>query len=202
MTKQTKHQSAISIVKQSAGLFIDVWFGYTSFSIPVPDGVGKRRILGVVRRALVNAIRTLIYSCGHGTICWLDEGFENTNQRIRFTAHSQRFLLRGVELPDADLKTLPFIAHLYRDGRFRETLRLRTDASSMNISTLERIACEVYNNLRDPEKDDEWDIYLRGAIEKRLMEEAKAKNHPKDGNDAGKIRVNIVFGEAVVDIAE
>lgn len=112
----------------------------------------------IVKYALLNLIADIMKSNATASFTWLDEGYENDNQRIHFTYGGIRCILDGVGcpvtlddgLPDGTIKLKYTMLHN------EKTYESLFSLSDIHINTLEKIACEVYDTLRR-EDDDEYD---------------------------------------------
>ena len=107
----------------------------------------------IIKIALLNLIADIMKSNATASFTWLDEGYENDKQRIHFTYCGIEQMVVGMWCPDVEngLITLKTKNGL---GQVAITANIK----DIRIQTLEKIACEVYDTLRDPEKDDEYDI--------------------------------------------
>ena len=89
--------------------------------------------------------------------CWLDEGFENNKDRIHFTSEGHKCMLVGVGCPDEN-NDIPLIVETEWEGKKNQRVDVTLNMSKIHIDTLEKIACEVYNTLWNPEVDEDWEI--------------------------------------------
>lgn len=128
----------------------------------------------IVKCALLNLIADIMKSNATASFTWLDEGHENDNQRIHFFSDGIRCILDGVGCPvTLGNGLLDGIIRLkYTMLHNKKTYESLFSLSDIRINTLEKIACEVYNTLRNPEKDDEYDIvrdeYVSGFLDTYL----------------------------------
>ena len=106
----------------------------------------------VIKCAFLDIIQYIMKENATASFIWLDEGYENDKQRISFSCNGQQYRIEGVGCPNDDYDSLPLTVST--DGR---TETITFTIGDIKISTLEKIACEVYNTLWDPEKDEEWD---------------------------------------------
>ena len=114
----------------------------------------------IIKYAYLLIISEIIESNNKGKPCWLDEGYENEAQRIHFTSEGHRCILAGVKCPpkeDGNLTGyLPLIVETKWENNDNQKVEVTLPISKIHIATLRKITCEVYDNLRDPEKDPDW----------------------------------------------
>lgn len=118
----------------------------------------------VVKTALLSIIQDIMFKNATANFCWLDEGYESDEDMIRFTSGGHKCLLLGVGCPDETLSTLPLTVMTDWEGEPNQTVDVTLNLSEIRINTLERIACEVYNTLWDPEEDEEWDFIREDVV--------------------------------------
>lgn len=103
---------------------------------------------------------------------WLDEGYENDNQRIHFSSGGHKCMLEGVGRPNPELGVIDLTVRTDFEGEKDQRVDVPLFLSDIHINTVEKIACEVYDMLRDPEKDDEYDMvrdyYVSGYLDTYL----------------------------------
>lgn len=111
----------------------------------------------IVKFAYLNIIADIMKTNATAKFCWLDEGYESNSQRIHFTSRGHRCMLVGVGCPDLDNATLPLTVHTLWKGS-PQKVDVTLNISQIHIDTLEKIACEVYNTLWNPEVDEDWEV--------------------------------------------
>lgn len=119
----------------------------------------------IVKYALLNLIADIMKSNATASFTWLDEGYENDNQRIHFSSDGHKCMLVGVGCPDVEKGIIPLKVRTEWEGEKGVLVDVNLEMQFLHIKTLEKIACEVYDTLRDPEKDDEYDIVKGDYIE-------------------------------------
>ena len=118
----------------------------------------------IVKCALLSIIQDIMISSGVAKFVWLDEGFENDNQRIHFSSAGHKCMLVGVGAPMMSDTVLPLKVVTDWEGQPDQNVDVNLNISDIHIKTLEKIACEVYNTLRDPEVDDEWCLHRKEVV--------------------------------------
>ena len=113
-----------------------------------------------VKYALLNAISDIMKdrAVAHA---WIDEGYESEKDMIHFTSGGHKCILLGVACPDIDAGTIELEVLTDWDGEKDQQVTVNLNASDIHINTLDKIACEVYNRLWDPEEDEEWDEFRK-----------------------------------------
>ena len=119
----------------------------------------------IVKYALLNLIADIMKSNATASFTWLDEGYENDNQRIHFSSDRHKCMLVGVGCPNVEKGIIPLKVKTEWEGEKDVLVDVNLEMQFLHIKTLEKIACEVYNTLWDPEKDDEYDIVKGDYIE-------------------------------------
>ena len=123
----------------------------------------------IVKYALLTLIADIMKSNATAHFVWLDEGYENDNQRIHFSSDGTKYMLEGVGCPDLEDGS---IVLKITSTTTKQSDKVLFFLPKLHINTLEKIACEVYDTLRDPEKDDEYDIvrddYVSGYLDTYL----------------------------------
>ena len=126
----------------------------------------------IVKYALLTLIADIMKSNATASFTWLDEGYENDNQRIHFSSDGHKCMLEGVGCPNLEKGVIPLKVRTVWDGEPDVLVDVNLEMQFLHINTLEKIACEVYNTLWDPEKDDEYDIvrddYVSGYLDTYL----------------------------------
>ena len=112
----------------------------------------------IIKVALLNLIADIMKSNATASFTWLDEGYENDNQRIHFTSDGHKCMLEGVGCPNVEKGIIPLKVRTEWEGEKDVLVDVDLEMQFLHINTLEKIACEVYDTLRNPEKDDEYDI--------------------------------------------
>ena len=111
----------------------------------------------IVKQALLSIIQDIMFKRAVAQFAWLDEGYESEADMVHFTSGGHKCILLGVGCPDEDLTTLPLTVLTDWEGKKDVRVDVTLNISDIRINTLERIACEVYDTLRDDEEDEEWD---------------------------------------------
>lgn len=119
----------------------------------------------IVKFALLNLIADIMKSNATASFTWLDEGYENDNQRIHFSSDGHKCMLTGVGCPDVGKGIIPLKVNTEWEGEKDVLVDVNLEMQFLHIKTLEKIACEVYNTLWDPEKDDDYDIVKSDYIQ-------------------------------------
>lgn len=126
----------------------------------------------IVKYALLTLIADIMKSNATAHFCWLDEGFESVKDMIHFSSHGHKCILLGVGCPSPELGVIDLTVLTDFEDVKNERVDVPLFMSDLHINTLEKIACEVYNTLWDPEKDDEYDIvrddYVSGYLDTYL----------------------------------
>lgn len=125
----------------------------------------------IVKFALLTLI-TDIMTQTKTQFVWLDEGYENDNQRIHFSSSGHKCMLEGVGRPNPELGVIDLTVRTDFEGEKDQRVDVPLFLSDIHINTVEKIACEVYNALWNPEKDDEYDMvrdyYVSGYLDTYL----------------------------------
>ena len=126
----------------------------------------------IVKYALLTLIADIMKSNATASFTWLDEGYENDNQRIHFSSDGHKCMLEGVGCPNLEKGVIPLKVRTEWDGEPDALVDVSLEMQFLHINTLEKIACEVYNTLWDPEKDDDYDMvrddYVSGFLDTYL----------------------------------
>ena len=126
----------------------------------------------IVKYALLTLIADIMKSNATAHFVWLDEGYENDDQRIHFSSDGHKCMLEGVGCPDVEKGVFPLKVRTEWDGEKDVLVDVNLEMQFLHINTLEKIACEVYNTLWNPEKDDEYDMvrddYVSGYLDTYL----------------------------------
>ncbi len=124
-------------------------------NIKVPKRIGN----GLVRIAYLRLIYDSIKKNAFSGLSHIElDGYENDNDRVKFTYGGRKCTLFGVWLPDlsniAEVPaTLPVTVHATLDdhaGLFDITI----DVRDFRFKTLDRIAYEVYDYCKSSDDDD------------------------------------------------
>lgn len=125
----------------------------------------------IVKYALLTLI-TDIMTQTKTQFVWLDEGYENDNQRIHFSSGGHKCMLEGVGRPNPELGVIDLTVRTDFEGEKDQRVDVPLFLSDIHINTVEKIACEVYNAIWNPEKDDDYDIvrdeYVSGFLDTYL----------------------------------
>lgn len=117
----------------------------------------------IIKNAYLFAIRHIMTRNATARFVWVDEGFSSVKDMLHFTSKGHKCILKGVGSPDLIAGTLPLTVYTEFEGEMRN-VDVTLNISDIHIKTLEKIACEVYDTLWDPEQDDDWDIYAGKLI--------------------------------------
>ena len=118
----------------------------------------------IVKFAYLNIIADIMKTNATAKFVWLDEGFENNSQRVHFNSGGHKCILAGVGCPNLEDATIPLTVETEWEGKPNQRVDVTLNISDIHINSLEKIACEVYNTLWNPEKDDEWEDVERDCI--------------------------------------
>ena len=132
----------------------------------------------IVKMALLDIIADIIRNNAKTQFVWLDKGYENDNQRIRFSSDRHKCMLEGVGCPDIEKGIIPLKVRTEWKGEKNVSVDVNLEMQFLHIKTLEKIACEVYNTLRAPEKDDEYD-FVRQEYVANWLDTEFYPNHPE-----------------------
>ena len=116
----------------------------------------------IVKYAFLDIIENIMKSNAVASFTWLNEGYENDNQRIQFKLNGCKYRLEGVGCPNTELGIIKLKVTRIDD---KKVFDWTFDIGGIRIKTLEKIACEVYNTLWNPEEDEEWDDIRNNTIE-------------------------------------
>lgn len=137
----------------------------------------------IVKYALLTLIADTMKSNATASFTWLDEGYENDNQRIHFNSDGHKCMLEGVGCPDIEKGIIPLKVRTEWEGEKDALVDVNLEMQFLHINTLEKIACEVYDTLRDPEEDDEYDIvkdyYIGSFLDEYLYKTMKQVREAK-----------------------
>jgi len=116
------------------------------------------------------AVLDLIADCvrrNHRRV-YTDEGYENKSQMVHFIHNGNHCILRGVDAPNVEKGTLNLLVEVTKSTKppfvkSKMLYSVELFAEHFRCATLERIACEVYDNVRNA-FDDEFDIALKDKV--------------------------------------
>lgn len=111
-----------------------------------------------------------------------DEGYEQESDMIHFSSDGHKCILLGVGCPKVEEGIIPL--KVLSDG---EVWDVNLEMQFLHIKTLEKIACEVYTLLYDPEQDPDWedirDDYVTGFLDTYFYPEMKGYREAKQHRD-------------------
>ena len=117
----------------------------------------------IVKYALLELIADIMKAGAVASFTWLDEGYENDNQRIHFTSDGHKCMLVGVGCPDVVNGIIPLKVRTEWEGEKDVLVDVNLEMQFLHINTLEKIACEVYDTLR-LEDEDEYENVRREYV--------------------------------------
>ena len=134
-------------------------------NIRIPKRVGNT----IVRHAYIELIEESVRKITrYSGLSHIDlDGYENDNDRVRFTYGGKRCVLYGVWIPSLDNDMLPLSVFATNDG---VTARwdIVTLAKDFRFKTLDRIAYEVYDYCKredDPDYEDAIREKIAGGMD-------------------------------------
>lgn len=142
----------------------------------------------ITKFALLNLIADIMHEKAVAVV-HTDEGYENEKQRIHFKVDGIRYVLDGVQCPDVEKGTITLNITSSLTGAFDKPLCYEAVFSlgEIRISTLEKIANEVYDLLWIPELNDDYDMvredYINGFLDTYFYPEMKRYREAKQHRD-------------------
>lgn len=118
----------------------------------------------VVKCAYLSIIADIMKSNATAKFCWMDEGFDKVSDMLHFTSKGHKCILLGVGCPDVNAGTIPLTVLTDWEGEKNVRIDVVLGLELLHINTVKKIACEVYNTLWNPEKDDEWEDVERDTV--------------------------------------
>ena len=118
----------------------------------------------IIKYTFLCIIEDIMKSNATAHFCWLDEGYDSVKDMIHFSSCGHKCILRGVSCPNPSDGTIGLTLWTDWNGEKNQCVDVTLNARDIHINTLEKIACEVYNTLWNPEKDDDWDMVKDESI--------------------------------------
>lgn len=99
-----------------------------------------------------------------------DEGYDKESDMIHFSSDGHNCILLGVGCPNHDNAIIPLKVRTEWEGKPNVSVDVNLELEFIHINTIEKIACEVYSLLWNPEEDEEWEVIRQWYFESYMQE--------------------------------
>ena len=126
----------------------------------------RKQINRIYKIAMLNLIKNTMKS---KSVVFVptDEGYDKKSDMIHFSSKGHKCILYGVY----NVKPESAIIELkVKTKNFDKPVIFPLSLSDIHINTIERIACEVYNLLWNPEVDEDWEDVRQWYYEAYMQE--------------------------------
>ena len=129
----------------------------------------RKQLNRIFKYAMLNLIEDTMKSKAVAFV-HTDEGYDKVSDMIHFSSDGHKCVLLGVGCPNHYDATIPLKVSTEWEGEKNVSVDVNLELEFIHINTIEKIACEVYNLLWNPEEDDEWEKVRQWYFESYMQE--------------------------------